>query len=119
MGGAQAMKRIPRIKFPQRHPKPSGSTPQHQTISVAGDAPQTFFSGSASSNVTLGGKASLQPKRTPLSQEEIEAILASTVAVPAVSASWSNSDRTQLWLILPPVAFWEALFATRKSASQA
>ncbi|KAK3016056.1 hypothetical protein RJ639_007543 [Escallonia herrerae] len=69
MGGAQAMKRIPRIKFPQR------STPQHQTISVAGDAPQTFFSGSASSNMTLGGKASLQPKRTSLSQEEIEAIL--------------------------------------------
>ncbi|XP_027362162.1 uncharacterized protein LOC113869860 [Abrus precatorius] len=71
MGGAQAMKRIPRIKFPQRHPKPSAS---------AGSAPETtdaklpFFSSSKAST-SLGGKASLQPKRTPVSKEEIEAIL--------------------------------------------
>ncbi|CAK9163071.1 unnamed protein product [Ilex paraguariensis] len=74
MGAAQAMKRIPRIKFPQRHPKPSVSTSQHQATSTANDAPQTFFSRSES-NATLGGKASLQPKRTPVSEVEIEAIL--------------------------------------------
>ncbi|XP_024996855.1 uncharacterized protein LOC112529717 [Cynara cardunculus var. scolymus] len=76
MGAAQAMKRIPRIKFPQRHPKPSGSTTQNQAAApVAGDVPSAFFSRSAPSEKTLGGKASLQPKRTPMSQEEIDAIL--------------------------------------------
>ncbi|XP_015896082.1 uncharacterized protein LOC107429842 [Ziziphus jujuba] len=69
MGGAQALKRIPRIKFPQRHPKPSGSASEPQS-----NAAKTFFSGSEGST-TLGGKASLQPKRTPVSNEEIEAIL--------------------------------------------
>ncbi|CAL9030398.1 unnamed protein product [Prunus brigantina] len=73
MGGVQAMKRIPRIKFPQRHPKPSGRI---QAEPLAGDASHTFFSGSkASTTTTLGGKASLQPERTPVSKEEIEAIL--------------------------------------------
>ncbi|RXH95742.1 hypothetical protein DVH24_008242 [Malus domestica] len=72
MGGAQAMKRIPRIKFPQRHPKPSGTEPQTQGL--AGDSSHTFFSGSKAST-TLGGKASEQPERTPLSKEEIEAIM--------------------------------------------
>ncbi|KAH7513738.1 hypothetical protein FEM48_Zijuj11G0013200 [Ziziphus jujuba var. spinosa] len=38
------------------------------------NAAKTFFSGSEGST-TLGGKASLQPKRTPVSNEEIEAIL--------------------------------------------
>ncbi|KAI3691854.1 hypothetical protein L6452_31656 [Arctium lappa] len=76
MGAAQAMKRIPRIKFPQRHPKPSGSTTQNQAAApAANDVPSTFFSRSAPSEKTLGGKASLQPKRTPMSQEEIDAIL--------------------------------------------
>ncbi|KAH0975011.1 hypothetical protein GBA52_016910 [Prunus armeniaca] len=76
MGGAQAMKRIPRIKFPQRHPKPSGSESRVQAEPLASDASHTFFSGSkASTTTTLGGKASLQPERTPLSKEEIEAIL--------------------------------------------
>ncbi|XP_008239027.1 PREDICTED: uncharacterized protein LOC103337639 isoform X1 [Prunus mume] len=87
MGGAQAMKRIPRIKFPQRHPKPSdwicdisktpnGSESRVQAEPLAGDASHTFFSGSkASTTTTLGGKASLQPERTPVSKEEIEAIL--------------------------------------------
>ncbi|KAM7525872.1 hypothetical protein LguiA_015774 [Lonicera macranthoides] len=77
-GAAQAMKRIPRIKFPQRHPKPpssSGSASQDQVISKTGDAPPAFFSRAAPSNMSVGGKASLQPKRTPLSQEEIEAIM--------------------------------------------
>ncbi|CAN4075892.1 unnamed protein product [Withania somnifera] len=77
MGGAQAMKRIPRIKFPQRHPKPSGSTSQnsqHQKAPAAEEAHRTFFSRSPSST-SVAGKASDQPKRTPVSQEEIESIL--------------------------------------------
>ncbi|XP_018815567.1 uncharacterized protein LOC108987153 [Juglans regia] len=74
MGGAQIMKRIPRIKFPQRRPKPSDSASQTQTTSTPGDAGQTFFFGSKVST-TVGGKASLQPKRTPVSNEEIETIL--------------------------------------------
>ncbi|KAI3505297.1 hypothetical protein L1887_27349 [Cichorium endivia] len=75
MGVAQAMKRIPRIKFPQRHPAPSGSVTQTQSKPAANDVPSTFFSKSAPSEKTLGGKASLQPKRTPMSQEEIDAIM--------------------------------------------
>ncbi|KAL7594900.1 protein transport protein sec31 [Lactuca sativa] len=75
MGAAQAMKRIPRIKFPQRHPAPSGSATQTQATPVANDVPSSFFSKSAPSEKTLGGKASLQPKRTPMSQEEIDAIM--------------------------------------------
>ncbi|KAL9993279.1 hypothetical protein Hdeb2414_s1054g00976741 [Helianthus debilis subsp. tardiflorus] len=75
MGAAQAMKRIPRIKFPQRHSKPSGSATQTQATPAASDVPSTFFSRSAPSDKTLGGKASLQPKRTPMTQEEIDAIM--------------------------------------------
>ncbi|KAE9614074.1 hypothetical protein Lalb_Chr05g0224141 [Lupinus albus] len=74
MGGAQAMKRIPRIKFPQRHTKSSGSTSETQASSAASDAIISFFSHSKASQ-SVGGKASLQPKRTPVSDEEIEAIL--------------------------------------------
>ncbi|CAL5433378.1 unnamed protein product [Camellia sinensis] len=55
MGGAQAMNRIPRIKFPQRHSKPSGSTSQHQEKNTAGNSNQTLFSRSSPSNVTGGG----------------------------------------------------------------
>ncbi|KAK9291543.1 hypothetical protein L1049_019491 [Liquidambar formosana] len=82
MGGAgQAMKRIPRIKFPQRHPKPSasGSTPQSQSASTNRNAHQFFIPKSdvpaAPTNTAVGGQASLQPKRTPVSDREIEAIL--------------------------------------------
>ncbi|XP_055821700.1 uncharacterized protein LOC129890171 isoform X2 [Solanum dulcamara] len=83
MGGAHIMKRIPRIKFPQRHPKPSsvscsaGSTQQnsqHMETSATDNVPRTFFSRSPSS-MSVAGKASDQPKRTPVSQEEIESIL--------------------------------------------
>ncbi|XP_057450074.1 uncharacterized protein LOC130741247 [Lotus japonicus] len=74
MGGAQALKRIPRIKFPNRHGKSSGSAPDKQPSSSATDANLSFFSSSKAST-SLGGKASLQPKRTPVSKEEIEAIL--------------------------------------------
>ncbi|KAF1001413.1 uncharacterized protein LOC141705516 [Apium graveolens] len=69
------MKRIPRIKFPQRHPKPSDSASQNKAKPVGGSAPQTFFSGTNKSTNSGGGKASLQPKRTPLSQDEIDSIL--------------------------------------------
>ncbi|XP_030456420.1 uncharacterized protein LOC115677398 [Syzygium oleosum] len=76
------MRRIPRIKFPQRHPKSSdaaGSASQTQA------APSTenvsIISASRSdvpappSNMAVGGQASLQPKRSPVSDKEIEAIL--------------------------------------------
>lgn len=47
---------------------------QSQPASVAGHGDPTLFSGSRIS-LTPGGKASLQPKRTPVTNEEIEAIL--------------------------------------------
>ncbi|KAL8196283.1 hypothetical protein R6Q57_025283 [Mikania cordata] len=90
MGAAQAMKRIPRIKFPQRHPKPSGSATQTQATPAASDVPSTFFSRSAPSDKTLGGKASLQPKRTPMTQEEIDAIMV------VLSATEVESLRSEL-----------------------
>ncbi|KAG1335195.1 hypothetical protein COCNU_03G013140 [Cocos nucifera] len=92
MAGTHVMKRIPRIKFPQRHPKPQGSsTPSDQILfsrSSATSQPQSPpSSGEVSnyrfksdvpappSNTAIGGKASLLPKRTPVSEKEIEAIL--------------------------------------------
>ncbi|XP_022958002.1 uncharacterized protein LOC111491585 [Cucurbita maxima] len=74
MGVAQALKRIPRIKFPKRHPNPSGSTSQTPT-SIGVDDQVLFLSLNEKASKTIGGKASLQPKRTPMSNEEIEAIL--------------------------------------------
>lgn len=50
------------------------SASQTQTTSTPADAGQTFLFGSKVST-TVGGKASLQPKRTPVSNEEIETIL--------------------------------------------
>ncbi|KAL9434590.1 hypothetical protein CISIN_1g036429mg [Citrus sinensis] len=69
MAGTQALKRIPRIKFPQRHPKSSGSASQSQA--GANVDPNNW----SKVSTTVGGKASLQPKRIPPSNEEIEAIL--------------------------------------------
>ncbi|PIM97630.1 hypothetical protein CDL12_29899 [Handroanthus impetiginosus] len=81
MGAGQAMKRIPLIKFPRRHPKRSGATHgQIEEISANDDIHKNedlvlkFFSRSSSS-MSVGGRASDQPKRTPVSQEEIEAIM--------------------------------------------
>ncbi|XP_031280920.1 uncharacterized protein LOC116139382 [Pistacia vera] len=76
MGGGQALKRIPRIKFPQRYTKPSDSAnaTQSQSASSSVDALFTSFS-SLKAPASAGGKASLQLKRTPVSNEEIEAIL--------------------------------------------
>ncbi|CAF2131032.1 BnaA03g46330D [Brassica napus] len=66
------LKRIPRIKFPQRHVKPSEGTRQQ----VENEANAFFFS-NLNTPKTIGGKASLQPKRTPVSNQEMEAILVS------------------------------------------
>ncbi|KAL2347961.1 hypothetical protein Fmac_001961 [Flemingia macrophylla] len=77
MGG---MKRIPRIKFPQRHPKSSGSAPETRASSSTTNASIAVFSSSKAST-SLGGKASLQPQRTPVSKEEIEAVLNERVFV--------------------------------------
>ncbi|KMT11914.1 hypothetical protein BVRB_5g098790 [Beta vulgaris subsp. vulgaris] len=73
MAGTHALKRIPRIKFPQRHPKPSSET----STPATDDTLKAFLSRSASSNSSLSasGKASDQPKRVPVSKDEIEAIL--------------------------------------------
>ncbi|KAF5181163.1 hypothetical protein FRX31_029251 [Thalictrum thalictroides] len=77
MAGTHLMKRIPLIKFPQRHPKPSsGSGAPPPASSIASDAHQSFFSKQqVPPNPAVGGKASLQPKRTPVSEKEIEAIM--------------------------------------------
>ncbi|THU45625.1 hypothetical protein C4D60_Mb02t19950 [Musa balbisiana] len=87
------MKRIPRIKFPQRHPpKPTGSSPgsdeitflesnvtsQPKAASSFGDARSYRFRSDVPappSYTAVGGKASLLPKRIPISDKEIEAIL--------------------------------------------
>ncbi|KOM29862.1 hypothetical protein LR48_Vigan818s006000 [Vigna angularis] len=76
MGGTQALKRIPRIKFPNRRSNSaaSGSASETQAASSASDANLSFFS-SSNASAAVGGKASLQPKRTPVSKEEIEAVL--------------------------------------------
>jgi len=50
----------------------NGSQPEEALTS--GSAYQAFFS-SLKASTAVGGKASLQPKRTPVSNEEIEAIL--------------------------------------------
>ncbi|KAL1824042.1 hypothetical protein ACET3Z_010820 [Daucus carota] len=72
MGGGvgQAVKRIPRIKFPQRHQNPTFSTSDAKSVSVSRSEIST-----APMNTASGGKASLQPKRTPVTDREIEAIL--------------------------------------------
>ncbi|KAK2654247.1 hypothetical protein Ddye_014103 [Dipteronia dyeriana] len=71
------MKRIPLIKFPQRHPPSSGTkaastkenTQKILNSRTSSDVP------AAPINTAEGGKASLQPKRTPVSEREIEAVL--------------------------------------------
>ncbi|ESQ54956.1 hypothetical protein EUTSA_v10026982mg [Eutrema salsugineum] len=69
MNVVHGLKRIPRIKFPQRHLKPSEGKTQ-----VENEADAFFFS-NLNMPKTIGGKASMQPKRTPVSNEEMEAIL--------------------------------------------
>jgi hypothetical protein len=72
MNVVHGLKRIPRIKFPQRHINPSASEGKSQ---VANEADTLFFSNLNNIQKTTGGKASSQPKRTPVSNEEMEAIL--------------------------------------------
>ncbi|XP_018479121.1 uncharacterized protein LOC108850035, partial [Raphanus sativus] len=65
------LKRIPRIRFPQRHLKSSEGTKQQ----VENEGDTFFFSNLNTPKTIIGGKASLQPKRTPVSTQEMEAIL--------------------------------------------
>ncbi|KAG2240201.1 hypothetical protein Bca4012_014738 [Brassica carinata] len=72
------MKRIPRIKFPQRHSSSSSSGSGPAQGSVAGGKRNVTASSdvpAAPKNIADGGKASLQPKRTPVSDKEIESIM--------------------------------------------
>ncbi|KNA09360.1 hypothetical protein SOVF_154390 [Spinacia oleracea] len=76
------MKRIPRIKFPDRHPKPSTSTSGNESAKPSSGNGSTSKLTTSKSDVPappgslgVGGKASLQPKRSPVSKEEMEAIL--------------------------------------------
>ncbi|XP_010671476.2 uncharacterized protein LOC104888264 [Beta vulgaris subsp. vulgaris] len=78
------MKRIPRIKFPERHPKSSTSTSgtETRTKPSTGNTNTRKVSTTSKSDVPappsslgVGGKASLQPKRAPVTKEEMEAIL--------------------------------------------
>ncbi|KAH7513740.1 hypothetical protein FEM48_Zijuj11G0013400 [Ziziphus jujuba var. spinosa] len=55
------------------------------------NATKTFFSGSKGST-TLGGKASLQPKRTPVSNVEIEAILTHDVCISVLQVNIQQND---------------------------
>ncbi|KAA8533610.1 hypothetical protein F0562_030956 [Nyssa sinensis] len=57
----------------------SGSSSQTQAAARDGDAQQICISRldvpAAPTNTAVGGKASLQPKRTPVTDKEIEAVL--------------------------------------------
>lgn len=74
MAGQQLLKRIPRIKFPNRR---AGEHVSHQVppARVETESNVTKMQPSPSKNLTVGGKASEQPKRTPVSEKEIEAIM--------------------------------------------
>ncbi|CAN0891815.1 hypothetical protein LINGRAHAP2_LOCUS17197 [Linum grandiflorum] len=84
MGGeGQLLRRIPRIKFPKRHSSSSGSQGQEPaaatTTTGKGKIQFSMASGSdvppSINDTTAGGKASLQPKRTPVTDREIEAVM--------------------------------------------
>ncbi|CAL1391014.1 unnamed protein product [Linum trigynum] len=82
MGGeGQLLRRIPRIKFPKRHSS-SGSQEGREIATGVGEKYQfpTQASGSdvlpsTSDAADVGGKASLQPRRTPVTEREIEAVM--------------------------------------------
>jgi hypothetical protein len=52
----------------------AGSASQTQSLSSATETNLPFFS-SSNTSTSLGGKASLQPKRTHVTNDEIEAVL--------------------------------------------
>jgi len=56
----------------------AGSASETQALSSKTDGSLPFFISSKAS-LTPGGKASLQPKRTPMSKEEMEAVLVSKI----------------------------------------
>ncbi|KAK6947926.1 hypothetical protein RJ641_001399 [Dillenia turbinata] len=79
---------------------------------VTGNATQQFSRSEvqiAATQMAPGGKASLQPKRTPMSNEEIEAILlsyqAAKLAIQEVWPSSSGSKNLVQSLLLPPALF--------------
>eukprot|EP01018_Ginkgo_biloba_P036704 Gb_38529 [translate_table: standard] len=78
MAGQQLLKRIPRIKFPSRRPvqnsSPQSTSPTNEIDGKVTKAPSLEIP-HAPRNTTIGGRASIQPKRTPVSEKEIEAIL--------------------------------------------
>jgi hypothetical protein len=49
-------------------------------LSSKSDGSLSFFS-SSNASTTLGGKASLQPKRTPVTNEEIDAVLVCKISL--------------------------------------
>ncbi|KAJ7549591.1 hypothetical protein O6H91_07G059300 [Diphasiastrum complanatum] len=85
MAGQQLAKRIPLIKFPVRHrPSAASSKPDHNVTIASPNAKDALTTTGKSlssevpaspGNLRSGGKASLQPRRAPISQKEIEAIL--------------------------------------------
>ncbi|CAN1267719.1 hypothetical protein LINPERPRIM_LOCUS12888 [Linum perenne] len=81
MGGeGQLLRRIPRIKFPNRHSSSSASQGQEPATATKGKGKMKFTMASGSDippsiSETTGGKASLQPKRTPVTDREIEAVM--------------------------------------------
>ncbi|XP_031391683.1 uncharacterized protein LOC116203865 [Punica granatum] len=81
-GGGELMRRIPRIRFPQRHPNTSASVSagaQLEAASASGSLGNVSMPRSdvpaSPSDMAVGGKATLQPKRTPVSDQEIEAVM--------------------------------------------
>ncbi|CAM8993821.1 unnamed protein product [Rhodiola kirilowii] len=76
---AQMTRRVPSIKFRYVKSSSSGAGAATQTQTELDNKETTLFFASdvpaPPRNVAFGGKASLQPKRTPVSEKEIEAIL--------------------------------------------
>eukprot|EP00249_Psilotum_nudum_P006625 c19942_g1_i1 orf=119-397(+) len=87
MAAAQKIvKRIPLIKFPVRRPVPSraldsaGVSGTVMAFAKESEAPAFHYDRSSDvsaspRNSISGGRASIQPKRTPITEKEIEAIL--------------------------------------------
>ncbi|KAK1275175.1 hypothetical protein QJS04_geneDACA011052 [Acorus gramineus] len=52
-----------------------GSMPPPQTSSSPGEAQSSFFKPAPPTNVTAEGKAALHPRRTPVTDKEIETVM--------------------------------------------
>ena len=79
----------------------TGSTSQTPT-SIGVDDQVLFLSLNEKASKTIGGKASLQPKRTPMSNEEIEAILVtySYLVIALVFSSNAMCFKHSIWTFL-------------------